>query len=332
MTEARLPFRAGRLAAIAAAVVVVILAPSLLGGYWLKVWISALIYAIAAAGVALLYARLGMVSLAQVALMGVGGWVCLRTWHATGWPFEACMAAAALATAAAGMLVGLPALRLRGLYLALVTMMAAGGLAIVAGALHFPNGGPGLSGYGFGTVLMARPVLGRSDAALLRYVAAVLALCLALVALHERGAPGRAWSLIRRGEAVAMSAGVDVGLHKLWAFGLAGLLAGVAGSLLAALLGTLDPRSFPASESILLLAITVVGGAFSPLGVLISGVLYRVVPAVLDSAGIDGNLAYVLFGAALLHALASAPMGAAGQLQALAARWQARRGGQGPAA
>lgn len=304
-----------RLLALVGAVATLAVLPIFLGAYWTKVWISAVIYTLAASGVAVLYARLGLVSLAQVALVGVGGWVCLRVAHATGWPFEAAMLASGAMTAMIGMVVGLPALRMRGLYFALVTMMAAGAFAILVTAIQFPNGGEGFSGFSFDPQPMPRPLLAQSDEAMLRYAMVVTALGFVLIRVHQRGAPGRAWALIRRSEAVAMSAGVNVVLYKTWGFGLAGFLAGIAGSLLAATLGILDSRSFPVSESILLFALAVVGGVYSFAGQLLSGVLYRVVPAILDSWGVDGNLAFVIFGAALLHGLITAPRGIAGQLQ-----------------
>lgn len=314
-----------RLGWAACGLVALVVLPSLLSAYWVKVWIAAVIYTLAASGTALLYARLGLVSLAQVALTGVGGWVCLRVAHATGAPFEVAMLVGAAATAVVGVVVGLPALRMRGLYLALVTLMAAGGFTIVVTALQFPNGGEGWSGYGFDPRTMPRPWLAQSDAALLRYAVLVALLGVCLVAWHLRSAPGRAWALIRRSEAVAMSAGIDVVRYKCWAFALSGFLAGLAGSLLAATLGTLDARSFPASESILLFALTVVGGAFSPLGQVFSGILYRVVPALLDTLGVDGNLSFVIFGAALLQALIAAPRGVAGQMLDAFARIKQRR-------
>lgn len=303
-----------RLRIILGALVMVAVLPSLLSAYWVKVWIAAVIYTLAASGVALLYARLGLVSLAQVALTGVGGWVCLRVAHATGAPFEVAMLGGAAVTAAVSVIVGLPAMRMRGLYLALVTLMAAGGFTIVVTAMQFPNGGAGFSGYGFDPQPMPRPGFAQSDEALLRYAVLIAVVGYGLIAWHLKSAPGRAWAMIRRSEAVAMSAGINVVLYKCWAFALSGFLAGMAGSLLAATLGTLDARSFPASESIMLFALTIVGGAFSPLGQIFSGVLYRVVPAALDSLGVDGNLAFVIFGAALLHALVTAPRGLAGQM------------------
>ena len=134
------------LAGFALALVVIALVPPLLNSLWLRVMISSVIFTIAATGTALLYARLGLVSLAQVALVGVGGWVTLRMWHATGLPFELNMLVAGLVSAGVGMLVGLPALRMRGLYLAIITLMAAAGFQILVTGTQFPNGGSGWLG------------------------------------------------------------------------------------------------------------------------------------------------------------------------------------------
>jgi branched-chain amino acid transport system permease protein len=295
----------------------VALLPLLLNSLWIRILTSAAIYAVAAAGTALLYARLGLVSLMQGALIGVGGWVALRTWHATHLPFEVNMLAGALAAALLGALLGLPALRMRGLYFALISLMAAAAFQVLATATQFPNGGEGWLGVSRSSAVpMARPWLGRTDAAMLRYALAVAALTFAAFHALRRAAPGRAWALIRRSEACALAAGVNVPLHKLLAFALAGFAAGIAGALLAATLGLLDARSFPAGDSILLFALTVVGGAWSWLGQVLTGLLFRAAPALLNDLGVDGDLAYLLFGAALIHALVTAPAGIAGQILA----------------
>lgn len=289
--------------------------PAIAGAIWLKVFTSAAIFALAARGVSLVYAQLGLVNLAQIALVGLGGWVMLRLNFATALPFELSLLASAAVTALVGMLLSLPAMRMRGLYLALVTLMAAGAFQILFTAFQFPNGGEGF----FGVALqspgeMRRPFLAQSDTAYLVYCVVVTALCMVLVFLHERGKAGRGWALIRLSEANAMAAGVNVTLFKVWAFTLSGLLAGVAGGLLAGALGLLDSKSFPAGESILLFALAIVGGAGHWLGAVIAGVLYRVVPAMLNDFGLDADLALILFGAALLHAIMTAPQGIAGQI------------------
>lgn len=311
--------------AFAGLAVLLAVVPEGLSAYWLRVATTAAIYTLAAASLNLLYARLGLVSLAQVALVGVGGWVSLRVAHSGNWPFELSLLAGGAAAGLTGMLVGLPALRLRGLYLALITLMAAAGFSVLINALQFPNGGAGLRGFSpAGGVLMARPWLGQSDIGMFRYCVVVAGLGFLLIEWHRRSRPGRAWALIRKGEACAMAAGINVSLYKSWAFALAGFLAGSAGALLAASLGTLDARSFPASESIMLAALSIVGGAYSFLGAIITGVLYRVFPAFLDSLGLAGDLSYVIFGVALLHTLVTAPQGIAGQLLASLQKRRAR--------
>jgi len=298
----------------------IVVAPSMLNALWLRVMISAVIFTIAATGTAVLYARLGLVSLAQVALVGVGGWVTLRMWHATHLPFEVNIVVAGIAAAAVGTIIGLPALRMRGLFLALITLMAAAGFQILVTGTQFPNGGTGILGIAVSSIFMPRPYLAQSDAAMLRYVSIVAVVIFAIVELNRRSRPGRAWALIRKSEACAMAAGVNVPFYKAWGFALAGFVAGVSGGLLAGTIGVLDATTFPASESILLFALTVVGGAYSFAGQIIAGMLYRAIPAFFNDIGIDGDLAFVIFGVGLLHAIVTAPTGIAGQLGDLFAK------------
>lgn len=295
--------------------------PAVAGSYWMSILTSAGCFAMAVSGVAFIYARLGMVSLTQVGLMGVGGWVTLRLNYLWDLPFEANLILASLATMVCGWVVALPALRMRGLYLALVTLMAAGGLEIIFATYQFPNGGTGFWGVQIGSGAVFRgPAMATTPPAYLRYVVVLATLGFLLIEAHRRLSPGRAWALIRRSEASAMAAGVNVTLYKTWAFGIAGLLAGAAGGLLAGSLGLLDDGTFRSSESIMLLALAVVGGSRYWLGAVIAAALYRVLPAALNFWGVDSDLAYVIFGAGLLHALITAPDGIAGQIAGLVSR------------
>ncbi|MBM1219219.1 branched-chain amino acid ABC transporter permease [Ponticoccus sp. SC2-23] len=302
---------------------VILLVPELAGSYWLSVFTSAACFTLAIAGVAFLYARLGLVSLTQVGLMGVGGWVMLRLNHGTDLPFEVNLVLSALATMVFGWILALPALRLRGLYLALVTLMAAGGLEIVFATFQFPNGGEGFWGVTIGSSEpFRRPALAQSPEAYLRYVAICALLGFLLIELHRRLQPGRAWAMIRRSEAAAMAAGVNVTLYKTWAFGICGLLGGAAGALLAGSLGLLDDGTFRASESVMVFALAVVGGARYWQGAVIAAALYKILPPLLSTWGVDADLAFVIFGAGLLHAVITAPDGIAGQLRgAIVARF-----------
>lgn len=306
------------LPALLAAALIIGLMPAVAGGQWVKIFTSTAAFALAIMGAGFMYSRLGMVSLAQVALMGVGGWVTLRLNHATPLPFEANLALGGLAASVIGMVLALPALRMRGLYLALVTLMVAGGFEVVFTAYQFPNGGAGFWGVGTSfSAPMRRSVLATGDAAYLRYALCVAALGFLLIEAHRRTAPGRAWALIRRSEAAALASGVNVTLYKTWAFGLSGLLAGLGGGLLAGSLGLLDAATFRASESVLLFALVVVGGARFWYGAALTAALYRVAPGLLNDWGVDADLALIFFGAALLHAVITAPDGIAGQINGL---------------
>ncbi|MFM2278969.1 MAG: hypothetical protein RLZZ444_1200 [Pseudomonadota bacterium] len=309
-----------------ALLIVAMVLPAFAAALWLKVMTSVVIYTLTAASIGLLYRKLGQVSLAQVAFMGCGGWVALRLAYGTSLPFEINILLGGLFAALVGMIFAYPALKMRGLYLALVTLMAAGGFGILINVLQFPNGGPGLLGFAVKSVsYMPRPWLAQTDAAYLRYCAIVVALGFGLIHLHERTKPGRAWSLIRRSEAVAMSVGINVTGYKIWGFGLSGFLAGVAGGLLAGNLQLLDARSFPPAESVMIFALTIVGGAWHWYGAVIAALLYRFMPALLNDIGVNGDAAYIIFGAALIHALMTAPQGIAGQITGLADRLKGRK-------
>jgi branched-chain amino acid transport system permease protein len=122
---------------------VVLLLPQLLSGYWITVCTSVAIYAVVALGLGILMGRTGLVSLGQIALLALAAWVAARLFFATGLPFPFVLLGAGLITMVLGTLVGLPALRLSGLYLALITLMLAGAITVVLRVTNFPNGGHG---------------------------------------------------------------------------------------------------------------------------------------------------------------------------------------------
>ncbi|MCP3473121.1 ABC transporter permease [Bradyrhizobium sp. CCGUVB1N3] len=320
--NSRLGTLVGIVAGVIIALVVALATPELASSYWLRVLTASLILALGSLATGILYAQLGMVSLCQFALVGVGGWVALRTWHAIHWPFELSLLCGGIGAALFGLIFGLPALRMRGLYLALATLMIAGGFQVVITAIDFPDGGVGFIGkvYNGPRLYMGRPQFATTDAGYFRYCLATLVAAYLIVVGHQRSRVGRAWAMMRRSEACALSASVNIVAYKIWAFVLAGFLAGICGGLLAGLIGTLDLTSFPASESILLFAVTVIGGAYSWLGPILAGLLLRAVPGLLNDWHIDGNVATIIFGAGLLHALITAPRGIAGQILDTVAR------------
>ncbi|MGY3590406.1 branched-chain amino acid transport system permease protein [Bradyrhizobium sp. USDA 4341] len=323
----RVPLRG--IALCVAALIALYVIPDALSNYWLRTFISAAALTIASLSVSVLFAQVGMVSLAQFGLLGVGGWFALRISHGLGVPFEIALLSAGVSAALVGLIVGLPALRMRGLYLAIITLMMAGAIQVLISAFGFPDGGPGILGKSTGArLMMARPFVAQSDEAYLRYAIVITVLCHLLVLAHVRGRPGRAWAMIRRSEVCALAGGVDIVAYKVWAFALAGFLAGVAGAVLAGGVGQLDGSAFPASQSIMLFALTIVGGAYSWFGPIIAGLMLRAFPALLNDFRVDGNIATMVFGIGLLHALITAPHGIAGQLSDLVGRLRRAFGGE----
>ena len=296
--------------------VVALVGPWVFSSYWLNTFSTVACLILAAGTVALLYGQLGMVSLAQFALAGVGGWFCLRLIHATGMPFELALVLGAIIAGLFGLILGLPALRMRGLYLALLTLMIAAAVQVVFNVIGFPDGGAGWTGHVVNgkRLMIARPVIAPSDVDYFRYTMFWLAVGMGLIEWARATLPGRAWGLIRKSEAAAIAAGVSVVRYKALAFAMAGALTGLAGGLLAGLNGQLDNTGFPVSQSILLYALTIVGGAYHWMGAVFAGLLIRALPALLNDHGVDGNLSNAFYGFALLISLIQGRKGLAGQL------------------
>ena len=100
------------------------LLPATLGSDWIKTLTSVAIYSVVAAGLVVLYGRVGMISLGQIALLAIGTWVATRLSFATDLPFPVLILVTGLITCAIGVLIGLPALCLRGLSPALIPLLA----------------------------------------------------------------------------------------------------------------------------------------------------------------------------------------------------------------
>src|ERR1700759_584218 len=175
---------------IVALLVFVLLAfPSLFSQYYVDAWTQVAIYSIVTLGLGVLVGRVGMVSLGQGAVLALGAWVAARLLFATGLSYPFVLLGAGLITMVLGTIVGLPALRLSGLYLALITLMLAGAITVVLTATNFPNGGPGFLSHtesSFGNPGVRRPALAASDEAYFRYVVVVCALMFGLAVWHVR--------------------------------------------------------------------------------------------------------------------------------------------------
>jgi branched-chain amino acid transport system permease protein len=303
---------------IAALLLFVLLAfPSIFSQYYIDAWTQVAIYSIVTLGLGLLVGRVGMVSLGQGAVLAMGAWVAARLLFATSLPFPLVLLGAGLITMVLGTLVGLPALRMSGLYLALITLMLAGAITVALANINFPNGGHGFTGYNGATVHIPpirRPSNALTDTAYFRYSVVVAILMFVVVLFHIRGRPGRAWAAIRQSEAAALTAGINTTFYKLWAFALASFITGVAGGLVAGSFRYLNSLTFSTADSITLLAVVLMGGAYSMWGAIVAAFLLKFLQALLNDWGVSPDWLTILFGIGVLQVLPTAPRGLVDQV------------------
>ena len=295
--------------AIAAAALIGVLSSD-----WLLPISWTIIVAIIGLSVLLVTGYAGQLSLAQLSIAGVGA---LAAGHAgdNGWPFGLAVLAGVLASTVVGLVVGLPALRVRGVNLAVATI----GLSLAIERLVMAN--PALKGGGTGLV-SAPPSLFGLDLDFIdhprRYtlfLLVVFVLCACLVANVRRGATGRRLLALRNDERAAASLGVDVLSAKLYAFGLASALAGLAGALAAYRFRRVNLGDYSTLDSIMLVVNAVVGGVgyvFGAVNAGLSGTGGVVAHALghLDPAWVNGIAA--VGGAAVLLVVLTSPDGVFG--------------------
>jgi branched-chain amino acid transport system permease protein len=291
--------------------------PQLMSLYYVDTMTQVAVYSMVTVALGLLVGRVGLVSLGQVAVLAIGAWVAARLLFATTQPYPVVLLEAGLITMVGGVLIGLPALRLRGLYLALITLMLAGAITVVLATVNFPNGGHGFTGYNGSQVhipAIRRPSIAASDPAYFRYSVVVAIVMFALVFAHIKTKPGRAWAAIRQSEPAALAAGINTWLYKLWAFALASFITGVAGGVLAGAVQHLYSIDFPTQDSITLLAVTLMGGVYSLWGAVIAALLSQFLPALLNNWGVSADWLIILFGLGVLQVLTTAPAGLVDQV------------------
>jgi branched-chain amino acid transport system permease protein len=274
-------------------VVALLVAPAVLNTFWITNLTQMAIFAVVAASAGLLYGRVGLVSLGQVAPYGIGTWTTMRLAYATELPWPALLLIGGVVAAAIGVLIGLPALRVSGLYLALVTLMLAAAVEIVLFQLKFPNGGTGFTGVAEDLSDISpvpRPTFAETDAAYFRFAAIVALLLFGLAAWFLANKPGRAWASIQQSEPAAIAAGINVTRYKLIAFALAALMAGVAGGLFAgSVQNSIGVDQFNRQAALFLIAAVLMGGTRSLWGAVLAGLLAKVLLDILVSYMVGGQ-------------------------------------------
>ena len=322
---------------LASAVVVLLLPPILAGlsrGYLLYVISLALIYGIVALGLNLLIGFAGQFSLGHAGFLAIGAYTSAILTQRYHWPFVLAFVAAGALTALVGLLLGLPALRLSGPYLAVATLgfgVAVPQLVVWRGELT--GGTQGLRALPDAAIPIwwdrttgwYNLVEFRTDWSFFYLVLATTALLTLLTANLVESHTGRAFVAVRDSELAAQSVGVNLLRYKTAVFALSACYAGLAGSLYAHLIHGLAPEQFNILLSIEFLAMVVVGGLGTVRGGLIGAFFLTALPEIFARVPVlkenaNKNLYIVIFGALLILTVTFLPRGLASLPGVLAAR------------
>ncbi|BCH31024.1 hypothetical protein MesoLjLc_29540 [Mesorhizobium sp. L-8-10] len=283
---------------IAAAIVAALVVVGLLSSYWVFLLTSVLITAVALQSLGLVAGRTGMIALCQMSFAGVGAWTVgyLNVAEAPG-GLPMWILAGGLAAVPLGVAIGLPALRLRGINLAIVTLSFATAFDTFLATVTFPGQTAFLS--------VPRPEWFDSDEgyfvfALFFYVAIAVAL-----EFLTRSRLGASWLAVRHSERAAAAHGVSIAAAKLSAFAISAFIAGISGGLLAGYLGTLVSDNFSMMQSLVLFAVAVMAGAHFAEGAVIGGVLVTTFPELLRRLDLPQDLGNVLFAIGATQALST---------------------------
>ena len=281
------------------------------GRTWVRIAAFALLYVMLALGLNIVVGYAGLLDLGYVAFFAVGAYfyALLASPHFDlHLPFWLLLPAGAAVACAFGVLLGAPTLRLRGDYLAIVTLGFGEIIRIFLLNLNAPfnitNGPQGVNlidpiRFGGLSLAQTHTVLGFSFPAVYNYYYLFLALALAVIFVSVRledSRIGRAWAAIREDEVAAAAMGINTRDVKLLAFAMGASFGGVSGGLFAGFQGFVSPESFTIIESIMILCMVVLGGMGHIPGVILGAVLLVVLPEALRYLG---PLQQLLFGRVL---------------------------------
>jgi branched-chain amino acid transport system permease protein len=269
------------------------LAAAMLPGCWIYLATAVLITAVNLLSLGVVEVRTGMISLCQLSFAGVGAWTvgylnvarapgCLPIWVQIG----------GLAAVPVGVAIGPPALRLRGVNLAIVTSGFAGAFDAILAATTFPGQTQFLQ--------VPRPDGFDSDTAYFVFVLIVFAFIAGGLQLIDGTRLGASWLALRHSERATAAHGVGIPSTKLSAF-----VAGVAGGLLAGYLGTLVADNFTMFGSLSLFAVATMTGAENAEGAVIGGLLLTLFPEILRRLNLPQDIGNVLFAVGAVQALSS---------------------------
>lgn len=308
-------FARGALGAIAAiALAIAIVAPPFLGSYFHYIGMLALINVIAAVGLNILTGNAGQISLCNSSFMAIGAYAVTYLYARIGIPYWLSLPLGALVAVVFGFALGFPALRLRGFYLAVVTLGFLELTQVLVEQLpEFTGGVRGVNSprpFLFGYKL-------QNDLAFYYVVLAITVVVIWTAVSLMRSPTGRAFNAIRNNESVAQTLSIPLARTKLIAFMLSAFYAGLAGGLYATAVGFIDPLEFGVGTSIRHIIYIVVGGAGSVGGSIIGAILLTLLPEFLRGFKEYNDF---VFGGILLASLLIMPRGIAGLWPAILAR------------
>ncbi len=253
--------------------------------YHLDILTTAALYALLALGLNIIVGFTGLLHLGYAAFFAIGAYTyALLNLHLH-LSFWAGLFPAAVAAGISGVILGIPAIRVRGDYLAIVTLGFGEIVRIAFTNLEGWTGGPnGLLGIAHPTLWIPGKGLYDFGVASLPYyylVMAVTAIVTVISLRISRSRVGRAWTAIREDELAASCSGIDTFQLKLLAQGCGGAVAGVAGAIFAAKQGAITPDSFDFILSVMILAMVVLGGLGSVPGALMGAAVLGTLPELL---------------------------------------------------
>ncbi|HTZ16867.1 MAG TPA: hypothetical protein VMB78_00350 [Dissulfurispiraceae bacterium] len=281
--------------------------PLVLNNYFIDVLIMAGIYSILAIGLNVIVGFTGLLNLGFAAFYACGAYTYALLNTKLGLGFWTCLPISAGFTALVGLLLAVPALRLRGDYLAIVTLGFGEIMRLILNnwdsLTHGPNGITGISPPLFANIPFA-------DIKYYYYLVFVMLLfSLVIIRRVENSRFGRAWKAIKENEIAASSIGINVFKYKLFAFAFGTFWAGLAGILFAAKMQFVSPESFTFIESVLILSMVIIGGIGNTYGAVLGAFLLVLLPEALREVQLYRML---LLGIALVFLMRFRPQGLLG--------------------
>lgn len=303
---------------LAVVVILLVLLPVVIDQIALRRTASLIVLTLAVLGVVVATGYAGLITLGHGAFVGLGAFAMGGFLDLADLPFLVALPATFALCWIVGWLLGLPALRIRGIYLALVTL----GLGVVFPSLakRFPTVTGGVSGRPLRSTFDAPAWLGPEHTVTWRYFfcLAVCGLMFWVTSTILGGRTGRAMQAVRDDETAAATFGIDLVRTKAGAFALSASLAGTAGALQAVLFPFVSHEQFSVFLSFRLYAAAIIGGAAYVIGAVYGVIALIIVPAVNSALGIFDNDVFV-FGAGLILLTFISPDGIAGWLRR--SRW-----------